>query len=187
MSNRKEQILDVAQDLLLRRGFSAFSYQDLSDALGIAKASVHHHFASKEDLGVALCERFMAQNASLAAECEARGDSALAMFDAFVERGNSLAATGEHCCPGGVLQAEYNALPPRVREKTNELFAASHRMIEAMLARGREAGELSFAGSTSDQAWLLMSTMHGALLSSRVHGAPVFDAVVRQLRSSLVA
>ena len=56
MTERKTEILDVAEELLLSRGYCAFSYQDIADRLGIRKASLHHHFATKEDLGVALCE-----------------------------------------------------------------------------------------------------------------------------------
>ena len=187
MNDRKQEILDVAQDLLLLRGFSAFSYQDLSQRLGITKASIHHHFPAKEDLGVALCDRFIEQHAGIAAECEASGASPLEMFDKFIEQGNSLAKTGDRCCPGGVLQAEYNALPDKVRAKVNELFNVSHACLTEMLSRGRESGDFAFEGEPTDQAWLVMATLQGALLNSRVNGASIFDAVVRQLRASLLA
>ena len=44
MIDRKEQILDVTAELLLARSFNSFSYKDLSDRLGISKATIHHHF-----------------------------------------------------------------------------------------------------------------------------------------------
>ena len=56
--DRKAQILRVASELLLTRSFTSFSYQDLSDRLGIRKASIHHHFPTKDDLLVALTERY---------------------------------------------------------------------------------------------------------------------------------
>ena len=59
MIDRKEQILEAASDLLTTRSYSSFSYQDLSDRLGIRKASIHHHFPTKEALGVALTGRFL--------------------------------------------------------------------------------------------------------------------------------
>ena len=55
--DRKQEILDVAAELLQTRSFSAFSYQDISDRIGVSKATLHHHFPSKDDLGVALVER----------------------------------------------------------------------------------------------------------------------------------
>ena len=50
----KGKILDVAQDLIQRFGLNAMSFQHLSDAVGIKKSSVHHHFPSK-DLMVNAC------------------------------------------------------------------------------------------------------------------------------------
>ena len=58
MIDRKTQILEVATELVQTRGYSAFSYQNLSDRLGITKASLHHHFASKEKLGIAVAEKY---------------------------------------------------------------------------------------------------------------------------------
>ncbi|MEM6867960.1 MAG: TetR/AcrR family transcriptional regulator [Cyanobacteria bacterium P01_C01_bin.121] len=40
------------------RGYSAFSYADISKQVGIRKASIHYHFASKEALVQALVKRY---------------------------------------------------------------------------------------------------------------------------------
>jgi len=39
-SETAEKILDLAETLIQTRGCSAFSYQDIADALGIRKASI---------------------------------------------------------------------------------------------------------------------------------------------------
>ena len=52
------RILDVAEGLVQVRGFNAFSYADIAKALGIQKASLHHHYATKAELGVALVTRY---------------------------------------------------------------------------------------------------------------------------------
>ena len=46
-----ERILDVAERLVQQRGFNGFSYADIAAELGITKAGLHYHFASKADLG----------------------------------------------------------------------------------------------------------------------------------------
>ena len=48
-SDTAEQILDLAETLIQTRGYSAFSYQDIADSLGIRKASIHYHFPSKTE------------------------------------------------------------------------------------------------------------------------------------------
>jgi len=56
--DRKQQILEKASELLMTRSYSSFSYKDLSEALGITKASIHHHYESKEVLGLALADMY---------------------------------------------------------------------------------------------------------------------------------
>ena len=57
-SETAEKILDVAERLIQTRGCSAFSYQDIADALKIKKASIHYHFESKTDLVIAVIDRY---------------------------------------------------------------------------------------------------------------------------------
>ncbi len=54
MMGTKELLLKEAEMLVRTRGFAAFSYADLSERVGIRKASIHHHFPTKEELGGAL-------------------------------------------------------------------------------------------------------------------------------------
>ena len=54
----RTRILDAAQDLIQRLGVNAMSYQHISDAVGIRKASIHHHFPTKENLVDTVLERY---------------------------------------------------------------------------------------------------------------------------------
>src|SRR4051794_34574058 len=58
-------LIDVATAQVRRQGYSAFSYADLAGLVGIRKPSIHHHFPTKEDLGLAIVaaytERFSEQ------------------------------------------------------------------------------------------------------------------------------
>src|ERR1700755_1413575 len=50
--------LEIAQRLAQTRGSNGFSYADIADELEVTKASLHYHFESKADLGLALIERY---------------------------------------------------------------------------------------------------------------------------------
>ena len=50
--------MDLAQDAFQRGGYRAFSFRDIADALGIKTAAVHYHFRHKDDLGLALVDRY---------------------------------------------------------------------------------------------------------------------------------
>ena len=66
-----QKIVDVATDLIKVRGYNAFSYQDISSLVGIRKASVHHHFSTKGDLGSAVVRRVTETLRETLAEIEA--------------------------------------------------------------------------------------------------------------------
>lgn len=48
--NTKEQILEVALDLFSVQGFEATSIARIAEAVGLRKASLYSHFASKQDI-----------------------------------------------------------------------------------------------------------------------------------------
>jgi TetR/AcrR family transcriptional repressor of nem operon len=54
----RERILDTAQRLVLRQGFSATTVDAVIGELGVTKGAFFHHFASKADLGLALVRRY---------------------------------------------------------------------------------------------------------------------------------
>ncbi|MEO9468246.1 TetR/AcrR family transcriptional regulator [Parasphingorhabdus sp.] len=56
----RDQILDLAEHGYRKGGFASLSYRDIAAKLGIKSASVHYHFAHKEDLGKAVVERYTA-------------------------------------------------------------------------------------------------------------------------------
>jgi TetR/AcrR family transcriptional repressor of nem operon len=56
-ADTSERILNMAHAFIADRGYAAFSYADIADQLKISKATVHHHFPSKEYLAIAVLRR----------------------------------------------------------------------------------------------------------------------------------
>ena len=50
MSSMKERIIDAAIDLFYQKGYFATSLNDVAKNIGIRKASIYHHYPSKESL-----------------------------------------------------------------------------------------------------------------------------------------
>lgn len=61
----KRRILEVAQDLVLDRGFSATTVDAVIDAAGISKGAFFHHFSSKNALGQSMLERYASADAEI--------------------------------------------------------------------------------------------------------------------------
>jgi AcrR family transcriptional regulator len=54
---REKQILQVAEAILLEKGYHATSMDEIAEHVGIARGTLYLHFSSKEDLVVALLGR----------------------------------------------------------------------------------------------------------------------------------
>lgn len=59
VSNRREEILQVAAELFASKGFEATSIREIGDAAGILSGSLYHHFKSKEEMLHLLLKRFV--------------------------------------------------------------------------------------------------------------------------------
>jgi TetR/AcrR family transcriptional repressor of nem operon len=63
----RNKLLDAAQELRLAKGYVATSVDEVCQAAGLTKGSFFHYFPGKEDLGVAVAQRF---GALMRAACE---------------------------------------------------------------------------------------------------------------------
>ncbi|QDQ02122.1 TetR/AcrR family transcriptional regulator [Lysinibacillus fusiformis] len=55
---RKNEILDAADELFAQRGFDGTSTNEILEKVGIARGTLYYHFKSKEDIMDALIERY---------------------------------------------------------------------------------------------------------------------------------
>lgn len=179
-----DRILDIAERLVQERGYNAFSYADISQAVGIQKASLHHHFATKADLGAALVERYRHdfQDAlrtidGSAKDAPGRLERYVALYAAVLRK--------KRMCMCGMLAAEVSTLSRSMRESIADFFADNERWLSAVLEEGREAGSLEFEGAAKSLAAFFVSSLEGALLVARGSGSlKRFDAVAGRLLES---
>ena len=59
--NTKQEILEAALDLFSTQGFEATSVSQIADAVGIRKASLYSHFASKQEILESLMTQVLEQ------------------------------------------------------------------------------------------------------------------------------
>jgi TetR/AcrR family transcriptional regulator, transcriptional repressor for nem operon len=170
-SETAEQILDLAETLIQTRGYSAFSYQDIADSLGIRKASIHYHFPSKTDLGIAVVDRYVERfGAGLVAISEDQSQPSMAMLDFYVEPYVAYAKTPDRVCLSGALAGEILALPPELRSRVDGFFRTHQAWLTGILKRGVALGEFKLPAPASKVARLLFGALQGALLVKRTTG-----------------
>ncbi len=169
LSEPKEQIIKAAAELIQTRGYSAFSYQDLSDKLGIRKASIHHHFATKEDLAHALLTKYRVKFTEWAEKQDSE-PSHVKKLENYFFMFTDLSCEGRKICLGGVFCAEWNVISTLVRQGLKELQDAQRQWLTKVILAGRKANEFTKSGAIETQVETIMAAAQGGLQISRVSG-----------------
>lgn len=185
IANTREHLLESAADLLQRVGYASFSFRDLADAVGIRAASVHYHFPTKADLGVALVDWFRAQSDPLiAALCQANPnirDRLLALADHVAEH----TCTSGKSCPINLLLSEFSVLPEVLQHKVRTWVDDCINSMASWLDQGRIAGQLTFPGSPINQARLVWSVIEHGTQLARTHPDQPFGGLMRHLVATM--
>jgi TetR/AcrR family transcriptional regulator, transcriptional repressor for nem operon len=181
------RILDVAERLAQVRGFNGFSYADIAAELGITKAALHYHFASKADLGEALIGRYAARFSEALAAIDAAALAAPAKLRGYAELYIDV-LRNQRMCLCGMLAAEYPTLPDAMRASVVSFFDHNETWLQHVLEQGRGDGSLQFSGSTRDIARMIISCLEGAMLVTRPYGdVPRFQDAAASLVESLTS
>jgi AcrR family transcriptional regulator len=95
-----------------RRGYEGLRYADLSEELGIRRASIHHHFPRKRDLARAVITSYTARMQRQLDDIDRSSDDALVRLERYRRRphpGERPAHAG--LAPGALLMARFQASP----------------------------------------------------------------------------
>jgi TetR/AcrR family transcriptional repressor of nem operon len=181
------RILDSAERLVQRRGFNGFSYADIARELGLTKASLHYHFATKAELGRALIERYAARFAADLEEIDAAGAGSPARLTAYARVYADVLRQGRMCLCG-MLAADYDTLPAPMREAVVAFFDANEAWLTGVFDEGRADGSLRLQGSPREAAQSLVGGLEGAMLLARPYGdVGRFEATANRLLAGLTS
>jgi len=177
-TDTRKKILDLAEVLMLSRGFNAFSYQHISGELGVRKAAIHYHFPKKTDLGVALIERYRRRFARYV-EAQA-GLSPVVQLARYFELTDNY-YDKQQICPSGILSAELHTLPREMQQCTAQFVEEMRAWAVDIVRRGQQAGAMQFAGTPEGMGTIVFAAMQGSLQLARLDGGAL-DEVKQQIR-----
>lgn len=188
-TSTSEKILDTAQTLIVAGGYNGFSYADISAAIGIRKASIHHHFPTKAELVTVLVDRYKQQ-------AEAGLDSLRAQSASPAEELQSYLNFWQTCirdaslpfCICAMLASEMQMLPEEVASRVRAHFLNLAKWLTSVLQAGAEQNLFRLARQPEQEAQMLMALVHGAMLSARAFGDPeLFTTIVTPQIGRLLA
>ena len=181
----RTRILDLAETLLLERGFNAFSYQHLARELGVKPAAIHYHFPSKDDLGTALVARQLRRLRKWRALPRVTDLQPAQQFEALLAVYDNHLGHDRRVCQFGALAADFRTLPAAMQTELRTFNRELTEWLAEVLAVGRATGELRFVGSPTAKATQVLTVLAGALQVARVHDDSAYHVIVGQLRLEL--
>lgn len=81
---KRQELLNAAERLFCRQGYEKTSVQDILDAIALSKGGFYHHFASKEEVLIALCDRHAERAAAFTVEALNAASTPLARINALL-------------------------------------------------------------------------------------------------------
>jgi TetR/AcrR family transcriptional repressor of nem operon len=188
-STTADDILRCARSLIIKGGYNSFSYADISDVVGIRKASIHHHFPAKSDLVRAVVAQYRQEAAAALAALESHIPDPLEQLRAYVGYWETCISDASHpFCVCALLAGEIPVLPEDVVVEVRAHFRQLSDWLTAVFERGAAEGSVKLTGTARETAETFMATVHGAMLSARAYGnAAAFGAVTAPLLNRMTA
>ena len=138
----RDKILDAAEGLFARRGYSGVGMREVAEIAGLGKSSLFHHFHSKADLYVAVALRILEAFEARLTRALAAGGTPLERFDRWLDTVIDLLAEDQRCARLFLrsLFEEEAELTAHVDTRADEAIVRIVTGISAVLREGMEAG-----------------------------------------------
>lgn len=178
--NTAERILDVAEAGMRTGGYHAISYRDIAAAIGIKSASVHYHFPTKQDLGMAVVRRYKDRFIAALGSSDAAGLSPRQKQDRLIALFRAALVEEDMICLCGLLGAEAPGLPADVVAEVGAFFQYLIDWLTDVL--GEPGSGTGNDDPARRKATMIISALEGAMiLASGTDDRSKFEAVANLL------
>lgn len=182
MSNTKDQILALGEELIRTRGYHAFSYKDIANQLNVKNAAIHYHFPTKAYLGVAIIQKSIDGFYALTEYWnQVSHKQQLRDVIRIYERSNDQG----WCCLMGALSSATPSLPAAMRDKLGEMAQLILDRVTLILDEGKSSGQFSFKEPARRKAHIIISSLLSSLLLDRVLNENVFESITDTIIKSV--
>jgi len=180
----KENLIKLANDLILEKGFNAFSFYDLAKTMEIKTASIHYHFPTKTDLGIAVIRQQSESFIALQAANEKKDP--LTKLEAFFSIYSRHKSKGAVCLVGSLCTDLY-AVDPALGAALTPVVESILEWVTDILKEGKKKGVFHFSATPRTKALLIITNLLGILQVSRITGKTDFNevrtAILKELKT----
>ncbi|WBY18144.1 TetR/AcrR family transcriptional regulator (plasmid) [Erythrobacteraceae bacterium WH01K] len=170
----KERLLDAAVMLIRRQGFAGTSVDQLCAAAGVTKGAFFHHFASKEELGIAAAGHWVTLTAPAFEEADYQGEETpLKRLLAYLDLRAAMITgdTDAFTCLAGTLAQEVHQTHPRIARASDAAIRAHSLTLENDIAAALAEHGLEDVDPAS-LALHIQAVLQGSFVLAKAAGDP---------------
>jgi TetR/AcrR family transcriptional regulator, transcriptional repressor for nem operon len=171
----KQKLLDAALELMLAKGYTATSVDEICEAAGLTKGSFFHYFQGKEHLGRELAQRFYASMQELSRSAPFRQkkdplDRVFGRVDFLIE----LSRHPQGCkgCLLGTFVQELSDTHPTIRSVCATCFEESAQSFKQDLEEAKAKYTPRARWSSQSLAEHLTAVVQGAIILAKAKQDP---------------
>lgn len=175
----KNQIIGIANDLLIERGFNAFSYKHIADAIAIKTSSIHYHFPTKNDLGIAIIESHMQSLENTIKKCN--NNTAVEKMSKLFFYYKRLAVE-QKVCIIGAFTSDINTLDEDLRKKILQFGDMVVMWTTAILEEGHKERSFRSFDEPKIKAKVIMANLMAIVQIARIEkNTKSFDQMTKMM------
>lgn len=182
MTTRNE-IIELADGLIREKGYNAFSFYDLSKAIGIKTASIHYHFPNKSDLGVAVVDRQLDTLKALMEKTDKY--SPVKKLDQLINIYSKIIHDDKVCLVGS-LSTDFFTVDETIRQHLKVFAEKMLEWVSGFLEEGREQGVFQFEGQPRTRAIMIIGNLLAIVQLSRLTDKRDFKKVTSTIKKDLI-
>ena len=160
---RRKQILDAAEKVFVQRGFNKARMDDIVAESGLSKGALYWYYKSKDEIILALMDRFFAGEMHAEDELGSTGGDARQQLKVFFEAAFNDVRRFEGRMSLGYEFFSLAARKEEVRDAIRGYYRRYQAILSQIIQQGIESGEFS-AVDPDDTATVVISIVEGMAL-----------------------
>jgi AcrR family transcriptional regulator len=153
----RDLILDAADRMLARYGYSKMTMEDLAREVGVGKGTIYLHFNSKEEVALSRIDRVIEHlKAELETLAQSNEPPATRLRRMLLLRVIYRFDSVQHYSES--INQVMAAIRPALLERRKQYFEAEARILAKVLKQGRQTGDFVFRDALATARGLLTAT-----------------------------
>ena len=166
----RQWILAQAAPLFNQRGFAGCSMHDVMEATGLEKGGLYRHFKSKDELAVEAFRHSLAEVVAARQGEDSADTGAIARLLCRVQRFVRVPSPIKGGCPILNTAIDADDTHPELRRLAREAIHTWKLSLAGIVEEGIRSGEIRGDVQPERIANVIVATLEGALMISRVEG-----------------